>query len=180
MDDLDDRTYDLLFAVRRSVRYHGRRRRFYEIWNTVTVAGAAVGGSSAFAALMADSAMISAAASASLALLGALDLAVGTARRANDHGDLARRFIVLEQAFAHGRNLDDDEYETLTRRRLEIESSEPTVLRLLDVMCNYEVLRSLGNDVERHPRIPWFRRVLSQWLSQTEYALRVREAASDT
>ena len=179
MGGLDERTYDLLFGVRRSVRYHGRRRRFYEIWNTVTVAGAAVGGSSAFAALMADSATISAAASALLALLGALDLAVGTARRADDHGDLARQFIVLEQAFAHGRNLDDDEYETLTRRRLEIESSEPTVLRLLDVMCNYEVLRSLG-DVGRHPRIPWFRRVLSQWLSQTEYALRVREAASDT
>ena len=179
MDDLDNRTYDLLFAVRRSVRYHDRRRRFYEIWNTVTVAGAAVGGSSAITALMADSAMISAVASASVALLGALDLAVGTARRADRHGDLARQFVVLEQAFAHGRSLDDGEYETLTRRRLEIESSEPTVLRLLDAMCHFEVLRSLG-DVKRHPRVPWLRRALSQWLSQTDYALRLGEAAGDT
>ena len=86
---------------------------------------------------------------------------------------------MLEQAFAHERSLDDGEYETLTRRRLEIESSEPAVLRLLDAMCHFEVLRSLG-DVKRHPRVPWLRRALSQWLSQTDYALRLGEAAGKT
>ena len=174
--DLDDKTYDLLFAVRRSVRYHDRRRRFYEIWNTVTVAGAVIGGSSAFAALMADSTTVSAILSAAVAVLAALDLAVGTARRADRHGDLARQFIALEQDFAHGRSLEDDEYEALTRRRLAIEASEPPVLRLLDAMCHFEVLRSLG-DATRHPRIPWVRRAASQWLSQTSYALSLGEAA---
>ena len=174
--DLDDKTYELLFAVRRSVRYHERRRRFYEIWNTITVASAVIGGSSAFAALMADSTTVSTVFSALVALVGALDLAVGTARRADRHGDLARQFIALEQEFAHGRNLEDDEYETLTRRRLAIEASEPPVLRLLDAMCHYEVLRSLG-DATRHPRVPWLRRAASQWLSQTSYALSLGEAA---
>lgn len=174
--DLDDKTYELLFAVRRSVRYHDRRRRFYEIWNTITVAGAVIGGSSAFAALMADSTTVSVFFSALVALVGALDLAVGTARRADRHGDLARQFIALEQDFARGRSLEDDEYEALTRRRLAIEASEPPVLRLLDAMCHFEVLRSLG-DAKRHPRIPWVRRAASQWLSQTSYALSLGEAA---
>ena len=174
--DLDDKTYELLFAVRRSVRYHDRRRRFYEIWNTITVAGVVIGGSSAFAALMADSTTVSAVLSAAVAMLGALDLAVGTAQRADRHGDLARQFIALEWDFAHGRSLEDDKYETLTRRRLAIEASEPPVLRLLDTMCHFEVLRSLG-DARRHPRIPWMRRAAAQWMSQTSYALSLGEAA---
>ena len=174
--DLDDKTYELLFAVRRSVRYHDRRRRFYEIWNSFTVAGAVIGGSSAFAALMADSTTVSAFFSALVALVAALGLAVGTARRADRHGDLARQFIALERDFAHGRSLEDDKYETLVRRRLAIEASEPPVLRLLDAMCHFEVLRSLG-DATRHPRIPWVRRAASQWLSQTSYAISLGEAA---
>lgn len=174
--DLDDRTYNLLFAVRRSVRYHDRRRRFYEIWNTFTVAGAVIGGSSAVTALIAGSTTVSAILSASVAVLGAFDLAVGTARRVDRHSDFARQFITLEQDFAHGRDLDDDEYEALTRKRLAIEASEPPVLRLLDAMCHYEILRSLG-DAARHPRIPWVRRAASQWLSQTNYALSLGESA---
>ena len=53
------------------------------------------------------------------------------------------------------------------------------MLRLLDAMCHFEVLRSIG-DVERRPRVPWLRRALSQWLSQTDYAPRLGEAADDT
>ncbi len=96
-----------------------------------------------------------------VALASALDLAVGTSRCANLHGDLARRF-------AHGRNLEDEEFEQLTRMRLEIESGEPPVLRLLDVICHYELLRALG-DQRRPPRIPLWRRVLAPWLSQLHY-----------
>lgn len=173
--DLNDKTYELLFAVRRSVRYHDRRRRFYEIWNTITVAVAVIGGSSAAATVVADSTTVSVVLSALVAIVAALDLAVGTARRADRHGDFARQFIALEQAFAHGRDLEDDEYETLVRRRLAIEASEPPVLRLLDAMCHYEVLRSLG-DAARHPRIPWVRRVMSQLFSQASYALSLGES----
>ena len=178
MNNLDERTYDLLFAVRRSVRYHDRRRRFYEMWNTFTVAGAVIGGSSAAAVFMADSTVVSAVLSAAVALLGATDLAVGTARCANRHGDLARQFISLEREFAHGRNLKNKEYPELVRRRLEIEASEPPVLRLLDAMCHYEIMRSQDN-AKRLPRVPWWRRVAAQFFSQTTYALSLPEAVGE-
>ena len=174
MNNLDERTYDLLFAVRRSVRYHDRRRRFYEIWNTITVAGAAIGGSAAVTTVLADSTVASALTAAAVALLSATDLAVGTTRCANRHGDFARQFISLEREFAHGRDLDDDEYPELVRRRLEIEASEPTTLRLLDAMCHFEILRSLG-DAKPHPRVPWWRRVAAQFFSQTTYTLSLAE-----
>ena len=136
MEDLDDRTYDLLFAVRRSVRYHERRRRFFEIWNSITVGAAAVGGSSAVATILSTPnwEWLPVAFAGAVSALGAIDLVVSTARRAGQHGDLSRQFIALEQKFAHGRNLKDREHEESVRERLRIEASEPTILRLLDLM----------------------------------------------
>ncbi len=170
-ESLDDRTYDLLFGVRRSVRYHDRRRRFYEIWNCMTVAAATVGGSSAVAAFLSQPAWewLPVAFSGAVAVLGAIDLSVGTGKRADQHGDLARQFIALEQKFAHGRDLEDAEREELTRERLRIEASEPPVLHLLNVLCHYELLRSLGDDRPR-PAIPWLRLRLANWISQAAYA----------
>ena len=179
MGDLDDPTYELLFDVRRSVRYHERRRRFFEIWNSITVGAAAVGGSSAVATILSQPnwAWLPVAFAGTVSLLGALDLVVGTARRADRHGDLSRQFIALEQKFAHGRSLKVKEHEDLVRERLRIEASEPTILRLLDIMCYYEVLVSLG-DKSKHPKIPWHRRKLAHWISQTDYALTLRPVDS--
>ena len=173
---LDDRTYNLLFDVRRSVRYHNHRRAFYERWNAVTVTVALAGGSGAAAAFLSSSPPLAAAlASAAVALAAALDIAAGTARSGNHHAELARRFIWLEQRFAHDRNLTDEEHEELTRARLDIEATEPPVLRLLDVICHYELLKALG-DEEEPPRIPWWRWWTAGWLSQLAYAQRIRQA----
>lgn len=165
---LDDRTYGLLFGVRRSVRYHNHRRRFYEVWNTSTVAIATVGGSGAVIGFFGPHSWISAALACLVALVGAIDLAVGTSRCANLHTDLARRFIDLEQHFSHGRNLSDDEHAELTRARLQIEAGEPPTLRLLDEICHHELLRALG-DKREPPSIPLWRRLMANWLVQLNY-----------
>ena len=181
-DQLDERTYDLLFAIRRSVRYHMHRRRFYELWNAVTVTIAVVGGSSAatafFAKLPEGLEWVPSAFAGTVALFAAVDLAVGTARRGDKHGDTARQFIGLEQRFAHGRCLDDTEHEDLIKARLQIEASELPVLRLLDVLCHFELLRSLG-DTGKHPRVPWVRRLLAHWASQTTFALSLAPTAPE-
>ena len=177
-DHLDDRTYDLLFGISRSVRYHNHRRRFYEVWNSLTVTVSVVGGSGAVLAFLGGPhSEVAAALAALVALAGALDLCVGTARCANQHADLARRFIGLEQRFSHGRSLTDAEHEELTRSRLEVEATEPPPLRLLDAICHYELLRALG-DERQPPRIPWHRRVLANWFSQLEYMQRLPRPAA--
>jgi len=182
-NELDDRTYALLFGVRRSVRYHSHRRRFYEIWNSVTVTLSVLGGSSAATAIISDIPealeWLPASFAALVAIIAALDLAIGTARRADVHSDLSRRFIGLEQRFAPGKNLTDDEYEAITRARLEIEAGEPTILRLLDLMCHYELLRAIG-DKSKHPQFPWLRRKSAHWLSQGDYVQAAHQAHSVT
>lgn len=174
-EDLDDRTYGLLFGIRRSVRYHMHRRRFYELWNTTTVVVAAVGGTAAVTAFVGEwtAPWVPAAAAALTAVSGALDLSVGTGRRAGHHGDLARQFINLEKRFARGVSLDDTEFAEVTKARLDIESSEPPVLRLLDASCHFELLRSLGDRGDR-PQIPFLRRVTMHWFSQTAFAVRLQ------
>ena len=177
-DHLDDRTYDLLFGIRRSVRYHDRRRRFYESWNTFTVFVATVGSSAAVAAFLAAAAppWLAAIAAAVVAVTAAADLAVGTARRADRHGDLARQFFTLERRFVHDKNLTNDEYAEIVDERLRIEATEPPTLRLLDALCHFEVLRSLGHDPSLMPRVPWVRRIAAQGFSQAEFAVRLGAA----
>ena len=168
---LDDRTYDLLFAVRRSVRYHIHRRRFFESWNTFTITVTVFGGSATFAAVISKLDLGAAVliAPALVTLLAAIDLAVGTGKRGNEHGDLARQFISLEQEFSHGNDLTDVEHERLLRRRLEIEASEPPDFRLLDAMCHFELLRAKG-DEDKHPHVPWYRRLIMHFFSQAMFA----------
>ena len=172
VDKVDDRTYVLLFGVSRSVRYHNYRRRFYELWNSITVTVSVLSGSAATAALLAltDKSLAVAALTALIALVSALDLAVSTVRKANHHAELARRFIGLEKEFSHGESLTDEQYEQLTRERLEIEATEPPPLRLLDAMCHYELMKALGDEREP-PDIPLWRRLLAHCMSQSHYML---------
>ena len=48
--ELGDEYWHLLFGVRRSVRYHDRRRGFYESFHTVVVFLSVIGGSATIAA----------------------------------------------------------------------------------------------------------------------------------
>lgn len=177
MEKLDRRTYEQLFAIQRSVRYHNRRRRFYEVWNSVTVTISVIGGSSAAASLLAVERMPDTlslfpfVATAFIAVVSAADLAVGTGHCANLHANLARQFIMLEQRFSQGTSLGDSEYEQVKNERLNIEAGEPPVLSLLNVMCYYEVAVSIGR-VPAFPYIPWWRRIGAQWVSFNEYAQR--------
>ena len=161
--DDEDRTYKLLFSIRRSVRYHTHRRRFYEGWNVTTIIVAMLGSSSAVTALLVQAEGFGSAlpliAGCIVALMSAIDIAMGTTRQANLHADLSRQFIFLEQQFPLGRDLEDAEYEDLIKSRLQIESNEPPILRLLDAMCHFEILRSLG-DRDQHPKVCLCRRIL--------------------
>ncbi|MDE0046515.1 MAG: hypothetical protein OXU19_11760 [bacterium] len=93
--------------------------------------------------------------SALVAVAGAIDLSVDTAA-------WCAQFIILEREFAHDCSLDNE------NERLRIEAMEPSVVSFLDVMCYYELLRSLG-DVRKLPRIPWLQRLAVNRLSQTSY-----------
>ena len=178
-DPLSERSDDLLFGIRRSVRYHKRRQRFYELWHKITAMVGLFFGSSAmagFADFLLDWGLwLPVALSCVAALIVAAHYAVRPVFCANLHADLGRRFIFLEQQFPSDRDMAEGLIDDLTSKRLDIEAAEPPPLRLLDAMCHFELLRAMG-ETEDHARIPWFRRATADLFSQASYAQNLERA----
>lgn len=138
----------LLFGIRRSVRYHRARERFFDGLGMLVSGLGVLGGSTAIATLLAQlkSPMASLVASAVVTASSALGLVVGTSARARRHSDLARSFVDLERAIVLAREIGGDELASFEARRLEIEAGEPPILRTLDLLCHNELARSMGRE----------------------------------
>ncbi len=145
--DMNDDQYGTFFAVCRSVRYHDRRRAFFELLHrgsaglTVLLAGSVLfdlarpGESASWMTCLAVVA----------ALLASFDIVIGYASRANAHIDLKRRFGELEMAIIEGGD-DEETWKKHQLKRLQIEQNEPPIFRALDVLCHNELLRAQGID----------------------------------
>lgn len=132
-----------LFGVRKSVRYHQRRRSFFEWIHTSFAALQVVAGSSAVATWVAENGSWGIGLAASAALLAAIDLVVGTSRRATAHVSLAQRFAQLEREmvpFERDRTIGESAASTFRQQRLEIEESEPPKKRVIDILCHNELV----------------------------------------
>lgn len=176
MNAIHDEYQGLLFDVRRSVRYHVRRRRFLQFMQDfgtfLSVLFGSAAAASIFAGLSPWAALIPAVA---VTFTSSLSLVWGFGRKASLHSDLARRFIDLERELEAGRSNPTDELvERATSTRLLIEADEPPVLRLLDVLCHNELARAMDYGLEEYYKIPSWRRGLAQFISFSDYATRLR------
>src|SRR5687767_3177724 len=97
--DLAERWNDLLFGVRRSIRYHTRRRMFFERWARYSQFAGVLFGSATVATVLGDIGpdWLPAATAAIVALVSAADLVLGFSTKARDYHDLARRFADIEK-----------------------------------------------------------------------------------
>lgn len=139
--------YQQLFGVRRSVRYHQRRRSYFESWHGCIATLQVISGSSALAVLVAEGALntLGIFLTAVPPLLAAIDLVFGTTRRATLHAALGRQFSQLEADMVlHEADRDSVPQETLAdfkARRLVIEADEPSKLRVVDLLSHNDLVR---------------------------------------
>ena len=134
MDDAHSQHYDdLLFGVRRSVRYHRRREAHYQRCHGWTMWAVLVCGSSSLAALGGAATVppwLHLAPAALATLLAALGSVVGYSGRAARHLFLAREFGAMER-----RLVTEERSPALlaevTGQRLAVEAQEPPILRVL-------------------------------------------------
>lgn len=144
--------YGLLFDIRRSVRYHDRRRAFYEQLHHVT---------SLMTILMAGSVLFDLAKdgktagwmiglSGVAALLAAADMVLGYSRRATLHTDLRKRFADLEIEMLKG-DAAPETWQTYRLERLLIEKDEPAIYKVLDALCRNELLIAQGFSLQKNP-----------------------------
>ena len=168
---------DLLFDVRRSVRYHDRRQRFYQnvqnfavfvvlLFSMATVAtfGTVIGQVLPVWVKLLPAVLTS--------VLMGLTLVYRIGEKAWLHADLKRRFIELEQhleqshATCNGQLIPE-----VTKKRLEIETTEPPVLRVLDVLCHNELMRAMGYPRENLVPIGFWQRLFAPLFDFREHLL---------
>lgn len=155
--------HNLLFDVRRSIRYHNRRRAFFDRLSLSNSAVSLIAGSAVVASILGDKTVAAAVAGFVVTAFSTLDLVVGTAQKARLHADLARRFIDLEKRLVRATDTGAAELLALKEERLTIEADEPPVLRVLDVLCYNEQAKAMGYDKKYMARVGPLQRLLAQW-----------------
>lgn len=163
---------DLLWGVRRSVRYHIRRRRFFENVHKWVMVLTSLGGSAAIISLLAEVGDIwTITFAAGVTFFSIIDLVFSTDRQARTHDELARQFIELEKDIIETKKPTEDDLTNLTSCRLSIEMKEPTPLRVLDSICHNELLRAMGYDKSHQLKIKFYQRWFAQIFDIREHTI---------
>ena len=166
-ESLKNKEWELLWGVRRSVRYHMRRCRFFDTFHAFTsFVGVFAGSGAAVTYLWGKHPDYATIGALSVAIMSSIDLVVGTGPKARLHNELAKRFIELEKemTLAH-RSLTEESIEKFTAERLEIEADEPPILRTLDLLCHNELARAMGIPESSLVRIGPLKKIFANLIS---------------
>ncbi len=181
-DEIGIEKHNLLFGVRRSIRYHNARRKFFDRCHKITTAISLIFGSAAiFTVLYNAGELYTIAAAAFVSVVAAIDLVVGNVDKARLHHDLSKRFIALEKEIISERDPTADDLSLWMATRLEIESEEPPVKRVLDVMMHNELLRAMDYDQDsgQYIRIGTTQRLFAQFFDLRQHTLRKERSSKE-
>ena len=176
-ETLGEQRWELLFSVRLSIRYHSRRRGFYEGLHSWVVFAALVFGSATFVAFgtaIGDGWPLWAKLLPALVVtvLAAADQAFGFMRKAWLHNDLSAEFTRLEQDMTRAGEFPiEAELHGFSGRRLDIEAREPPLKHVLNIICHNEVMRAEGFPPEKLVELGFWQRALAQLVDIDEHRL---------
>ena len=160
---------ELLFDVRRSIRYHSRRQAFFETVDRWFTFALLLLGSGAALSILQDHKAVGLA----VACISGLKLVFAFGAKAGRHAQFVKDFTRLEKRLSPG--ISDDEIAAVHRERLDIEAAEPPVKRVLDVICHNELLVAMGYEGEtlQRERVPltWFQRRTANFFNWSEHRL---------
>lgn len=163
-DTIKKRHHEILWSVRRSIRYHTRRRDFFEGCNNASNAFALILGSGTILSVLKDSSGWSISLAALVTVFSTINLVFKTTIRAQNHHDLARRFIELEK-FLVLDSPTDAMLQQANAKRLDIEADEPPILRVVDILSHNDLLRATGYDpiseASEYYEVSFFKRLLA-------------------
>jgi len=164
-DKLSQDICEMLFGIRRSIRYHTRRRLFFDRINKWSEAITAIGGSGTIISILSNTGAQTPTTilAAITAIASVINLVFDTKGNARAHHDFARQFIQIEKELAK-KNVTEEELARLTAQRLDIEAEEPPVLRVLDSMCHNELLKAMGYDKTEFLKISIIQSFLSPFI----------------
>ena len=155
-NDLKTKIEKIDFAVEKSMRYHQRRRGFYESFHNALMFLTIISGSAAFADMSNYFGGMA-------AIFTAVNLVWGLSHRARDHEILFRRFSELAISIRTMPEETKEAYDKLMEKRIEIETEEPPIYWALEADCDNEVRRAWDRTKKMVP-IDWWCRTTMNWL----------------
>ena len=160
--DLKEKEKTLFFEIRRSIRYHNHRKRFFTWFHNMAAFLAAISGTAIFVAILAEqvSPAIQMALAFVVAFFSTIDLIIASPAKAREYEDLARRFIALEKQIMVAENKDAKFFNNIHAEKLGIEADEPPHLRILNAVCFNETVTSMGLDPNALVKIEWYQRLM--------------------
>ena len=152
---------NLLWGVRRSIRYHDRRRRFFDLCHSLVMISGIMLATISFASVMNERIDESWLWVFSILSMCAflLDLLFRFSYCAHYHTTLKHRFSELEKSIITSKQED---MAAFTAQRLEIEKDEPPIRRALDILCHNELAKSREDTNQDIYRVSFLQRITSQ------------------
>lgn len=177
--------HDELFHLRRSVKYHDYRQRFFEnVLNVSLFLAFASGPALVFLTLTAYEPSAGAggmkewlryAPAVLTSIFTGVALIARAGTKAREHSELKVEFIRLRQDMERRRKAatDEDAVAEWTAERLAIETKEPPINRVIDALCHNEVVQSMGiEDKTQYVRVLVWHRLLGPYTRYFDNGLR--------
>ena len=162
--------FDLLFGVRRSIRYHSKRQAFYERVDRLSDFALLLLGSGTVVLVLQEREEWATAAGFWVVVFSGLRLVYSYGVKAGLHARFVRDFTQLEKRLCA--NTSDKTVAAVTQERLELEATEPPVMRALDTICHNDLLVAMGLDSEdQRVHLSWFKRHTANLFSYSNLPL---------
>jgi hypothetical protein len=144
----DDPYYLVSFSIHKSRRYHAKMSAAYQGLNDFVLSANAVVGASAFVSLIGGkNTLVAQILIGFVAVASAVDRVFGFSKKSKKHYDLCRKFTELASSLENWEATEVN-LKKARSRRVKIESDEPPVKRLIDIVARNEELRSRGYAAE--------------------------------
>ncbi len=170
MTDLQSENYikaqGLLFSIRRSVRYHTARRKFFDSINNTVTAVSLISGTASVAAILSSHQTTTILLGVLVTVLNALNLVIKSSEKARNHADFVRKFIELEKKLLKKpfAEFTFDELSAIEQERLDIERDEPPIKRVLDIICHNELAIAMGAPPEEIYEVGWWQKTFKNFI----------------
>ena len=152
---------DLEYQLDLSVRYHDKRRGFFERINRVITILTALTSLGAVGILLTKaSPQMQAWLTAAVAFFALTELVVQTGHRAHAHMDLRCRYIDMQRTIISAANPNLKE---LIGQKLLIDADEPAKLRILALIVHNEVVRKRNSGDKHLVKLSFFQRLVAPW-----------------
>jgi hypothetical protein len=157
----------LEFGVHKSLRYHAKRRSFFDNLHRTATAFTAISASAAFFALIGDRTRVSEAAAIIVVFFSTIDFIFAFPEKAREHDRLYERFSDLAAKLArlNKRQLSEAEIDELRAERLMLEKGEPSSLDALNVICHNEEAEARGYGSSDRYKIGGFQRLVAPFIT---------------